>query len=147
LLQVPYIDAGTFTVDGERRQLSFPFSPQAREGVVERVQRRGAEILEYLKASSAMSCASAISKHLKDWLGNEVPAEMFSMGVISNGNPYGMPEDLVFSFPCYRKPEDLSGKWRIVADLPISADIRQMLDASAAELESEKADAAAILEK
>jgi malate dehydrogenase len=146
-VQVPYIDAGTFAVEGESRPLAFPFTPESRQGVVKRVQQRGAEIMEYLKASSAMSCASAISKHLKDWLGNDVPTEMFSMGVISNGNPYGIPDDLVYSFPCFRRAGDVSGTWRIVPDLPISSEVRQMLDASADELVSEKADAAAILEK
>ena len=62
---MPYIDSGTFTVDAETRALTFPFTEEAKDVLTARVQRRGAEILEYLGASSAMSCASAISKHLK----------------------------------------------------------------------------------
>ena len=65
MLQVPYIEAGTFVIDGATQPLTFPFTEAAKDAMTERVQKRGAEILEYLGASSAMSCASAISKHLK----------------------------------------------------------------------------------
>lgn len=143
--QVPYIDSGTFTVDNETRPLTFPFTEEAKDVLTARVQRRGAEILEYLGASSAMSCASAISKHLKDWLGPEIPTDMFSMGILSNGNPYNIPNDLVFSFPVVRTPDGVSGAVTIVPNLPISPKIRNMLDISSRELSVEKDEAAIML--
>lgn len=139
--QVPYIDAGTFSMDGDKQPLGYPFTEEARLQLTRRVQQRGAEIMEYLHASSAMSCAVAISKHLQDWLAAVIPTEMFSMGILSNGNPYGVPEDLVFSFPCRREGSTI----RIVPGLPLSPQVVAMLDASAAELQAEKADASAVL--
>ena len=52
-----------------------------------------------------MSAAVAVSKHMRDWLGthpSSPPDEVFSMGVLSDGNPYGVPPGLVYSFPCVR---------------------------------------------
>ena len=56
-------------------------------------------------ASSAMSAASAIVKHLADWLGPDPTPNFFSMGVPSDGNPYGVPDGLFYSFPCRRLQE------------------------------------------
>lgn len=50
--------------------------------------------------SSALSAANAIANHLKDWLAFPDGANGgISMGVFSGGNPYGVPDDLFFSFP------------------------------------------------
>ena len=70
---------------------------------------------------------------------------MFSMGILSDGNPYHIPHDIVFSFPVLRSPSGIPGAVTIVPDLPISAKIRNMLDVSAQELSIEKNDAALML--
>lgn len=48
--------------------------------------------------SSAMSAAKAAADHMKDiWQGTP-EGEFVSMGVMSDGS-YGIPKDVVFSFP------------------------------------------------
>ncbi len=42
------------------------------------------------------------------------------MGVSSNGNPYGIPEGLVFSFPCTVK----DGKQTIVPGLDVKSEYK-----------------------
>ncbi|EMP32931.1 Malate dehydrogenase, cytoplasmic [Chelonia mydas] len=63
------------------------------------VQQRGAAVIKARKLSSAMSAAKAICDHVRDmWFGTP-EGEFVSMGVISDGNSYGIPEDLLYSFP------------------------------------------------
>lgn len=59
--------------------------------------------------SSAMSAAKAAGDHMHDlWLGTAA-GETVSMGVVSDGS-YGVPADVVFSFPVTIKNK----KWTIV---------------------------------
>lgn len=69
---------------------------------------RGSKVIKARGKSSALSAANAIAKHLKDWLASPCPDEGsegqtaavgVSMGVFSDGNPYGVPNGLFFSFP------------------------------------------------
>jgi malate dehydrogenase len=55
------------------------------------------------------------------------------MGVPSDGS-YNVPEGLVSSFPCVTR----DGNWEIVQGLEIDDFSRQRIDASVAELESER---------
>lgn len=65
---------------------------------IPRVQQRGAEVINARGLSSAASAGNAALDHMRDWaLGTN---ETVSMGVPSAGNTYGVPDDLVFSFPC-----------------------------------------------
>lgn len=108
-----------------------------RETVVACVQERGAAVIAARKLSSAMSAASAIAAHLRDWCsGSE---ELVSMGIRSAGNPYGVQEGLVFSFPVRCR-----GNWMydIVPDIALEA---TSLTKTTAELLQEKADADEIL--
>jgi malate dehydrogenase len=57
------------------------------------------------------------------------------MGVTSDGNSYGVPEGIIYSFPVSIKP---GGTWEIIKDLSISDFAREKMDATAKELESEK---------
>ena len=99
------------------------------------VQKRGAAIIEARGASSAASAANASIDHMRDWV-NGMGDEWLSMGVSSNGNPYGVAEDLVFSFPCTVS----SGKWNIVKGLKPQDDERtwQMIKKTEAELLEER---------
>ena len=66
--------------------------------------------------SSAASAASALCDHVHDlWFGTK-PGKCASMGVNSDGNNYGIPEGLIYSFPC----EISNGKWKIVNNIPIN---------------------------
>jgi malate dehydrogenase len=99
------------------------------------VQKRGAAIIKARKGSSAASAAKAAVDHTREWLLGTPAGTVSSMSVISDGNPYGIPEDIIYSFPCVCA----NGKWTIVGGLEVSAYDRKLMDATAAELVSEKA--------
>lgn len=64
---------------------------------VQEVQKRGAKIIQARGKSSAASAASAMIDHI---FSLHLPLkEIFSSAVYSAGNPYGIDEDLIFSFP------------------------------------------------
>ena len=83
------------------------------------VQKRGAAIIEARKLSSAASAGSAALDHMKDWVDGS--NQWVSMAVNSDGNTYGVPEGLMFSFPCTTK----DGEWTIVEGLDISSEFSQ----------------------
>jgi len=79
-----------------------------------KVGKRGAEIIAARKLSSAASAGNAAIEHIRDWaLGTS--GKWTSMGVTSNGNPYKVPENLVFSFPVTTN----NGEWEIVKGLTV----------------------------
>lgn len=98
------------------------------------VQQRGAAVIKARKLSSAMSAAKAICDHMRDiWTGTP-EGEFISMGVYSSGNSYGVPEDLIYSFPVQIKDKS----WKIVEGLAINDFSRTKMDATAAELLEER---------
>jgi malate dehydrogenase len=99
------------------------------------VQQRGKAIINARGKSSAASAAKAAVDHIRDWLLGTPEGVISSMGVISDGNPYGIPDDLIYSFPCVCK----DGEWSIVGGIPIDDFSRQKMDATAKELLEEKA--------
>jgi malate dehydrogenase len=71
---------------------------------LEKIQKRGAEIISVRGSSSTFSAANAAKNHLRDWCyGSE---KIVSMGVVSNGD-YDIPKDLVSSFPI-----KCTGNWK-----------------------------------
>ena len=64
------------------------------------IQKRGAAIITAREKSSAASAAQAIIGSVQDMIMLTKPGEWFSSAIIASGNPYGIDEDLVFSFPC-----------------------------------------------
>ncbi|MGH0159855.1 UNVERIFIED_CONTAM: hypothetical protein FKN15_067645 [Acipenser sinensis] len=98
------------------------------------VQQRGAAVIKARKLSSAMSAAKAISDHMRDiWFGTP-EGEFISMGVISDGNSYEVPSDLIYSFPVVIKNKT----WKIVDGLAINDFSRGKMDATAKELVEER---------
>lgn len=79
---------------------------------IEKIQKRGAEVLAARGVSSAMSAARAACDHIRDWIFG-APNEYISMAVPSDGS-YGIPKGLVFSYPvrCVG-----NGKYEIVQGL------------------------------
>lgn len=65
---------------------------------LETIQKRGAAVIAARKMSSAMSAAKAAGDHMRDWWMGTKPGQWVSMGVVSDGS-YGIPKDIVFSFP------------------------------------------------
>ncbi|MCT2171257.1 MULTISPECIES: malate dehydrogenase [Kocuria] len=98
------------------------------------VAKRGAAILEARGASSAASAANATIDHARDLMLGNHRGDWTSMSVDSDGS-YGVPEGLVSSFPVTTS----GGDWSIVQGLEISEFSRARIDASVAELESERA--------
>ena len=74
------------------------------EEFITTVQKRGAAIISARGKSSAASAANAIIDSLRSLYGLKMQDEWFSSCLLSNGNPYGIEEDLIFSFPCRRTP-------------------------------------------
>lgn len=106
---------------------------------VELIQKRGAAVIAARKMSSAMSAAKAASDHMRDWWVGSADGEFVSMGVISDGS-YGVPKDIVFSFPVVIKNK----QWTIVQGLDIDAFARGKFEVTAKELLEEKDEAMAV---
>ncbi len=70
------------------------------------VQKRGAEIIQARGKSSAASAASAAIDAVRSLIEPLPLNDCFSSGVYSAGNPYGIDQELVFSFPCRRLEEN-----------------------------------------
>lgn len=106
---------------------------------IEIVQKRGAAVIAARKMSSAMSAAKAACDHVRDWWIGTAPGTYVSMGVVSDGS-YGIPKDIVFSFPVEIKDK----QWKIVQGLNIDDFARGKLDITTKELLEEKEEAMAI---
>ena len=97
------------------------------------VAKRGAAIIEARGLSSAASAASAALDHVRTWFHGTAAGDWTSMGIVSDGS-YGVPEGLVSSFPVTTK----DGDYQIVQGLELDAFSRARIDASVAELVSER---------
>jgi len=85
--------------------------------------------------SSAASAANAACDHVHDlWFGT-LDGRYASMGVISDGNSYGVPEGVVYSFPCTIQA---GGHWRIVDGLDINDFARTRMTKTGKELQEER---------
>ncbi|ADD27743.1 malate dehydrogenase [Meiothermus ruber] len=100
---------------------------------IPKVAKRGAEIIEARGASSAASAASAAIDHMRDWALGTPAGDWVSMAIPSDGS-YGIPEGLVYSYPCVCK----DGDFEIVQGLEINEFSRSKMDASAKELADER---------
>lgn len=79
------------------------------------VQKRGAAIIAARGKSSAASAANGAIDAIKALFTPTKPGEWFSSGVYSAGNPYGIDENLFFSFPCRSKGD---GTYEVIPNVP-----------------------------
>jgi len=100
---------------------------------IPKVAKRGAEIIEARGASSAASAASAAINHMRDWALGTPAGDWVSMAFSSDGS-YGIPEGLVYSYPCVCK----DGDFEIVKGLEVNEFSRGKMDATAKELAEER---------
>jgi len=100
---------------------------------IPKVAKRGAEIIEARGASSAASAASAAINHMRDWALGTPAGDWVSMAFSSDGS-YGIPEGLVYSYPCVCK----DGDFEIVKGLEVNEFSRGKMDATAKELTEER---------
>ncbi|WP_416442774.1 malate dehydrogenase [Leucobacter sp. HNU] len=125
-----YPDLSHATVDG-RPALQAVDPAWARGAYVERVAKRGAEIIEVRGGSSVASAANAAIEHVRDWvLGT---GERWTSAAIVSSGEYGVPEGLISSFPVRSD----GAEWRVVEGLDVDDFSRQRIDASVAELIAE----------
>lgn len=105
-----------------------------QEQFIPTVQQRGAAIIKARGASSAASAASAAVDHVRDWVLGIADGDWVSMGILSDGNPYGIADGIIYSFPVVCG----HGDYRIVEGLEVSAFSRARMQATARELLEER---------
>ncbi len=97
------------------------------------VQQRGAAVIKARGASSAASAANAAIDHMHDWALGTPEGDWVSMAIVSDGS-YGIAEGVISSFPVTCS----GGNYSIVQGLDIDDFSRAKIDASGAELVSER---------
>jgi len=103
------------------------------------VQQRGAEVLKARGLSSAASAAHAAVDTVRTLHDGTKAVDWTSVAVCSDGS-YGVPKGLMCSFPIEAAGK---GKWKIVQGLKLDEFGKAKLAATVAELEEERAAAAA----
>ena len=130
-----YPDVAHGTVDGTPIPAAIGDDAWLGGEFISTVQQRGAAIISARGASSALSAASSACDHIRDWVCGTKEGEWVSMGVWSDGTAYGAPKDVIFSFPVTCK----EGEWKVVEGLELSAEAKEKLAATGAELVEEAA--------
>jgi malate dehydrogenase len=106
---------------------------------IKSVQQRGAEVLKARGLSSAASAAHAAVDTVRTLHEGTKAGDWTSVAVCSDGS-YGVPKGLMCSFPIEAAGK---GKWKIVQGLKLDEFGKAKLAATVAELEEERAAAAA----
>jgi malate dehydrogenase len=104
------------------------------ETFIPTVAKRGSAVIKARGASSAASAANAIVDSLHSITKATPSGDCYSAAVLSDGS-YDVPAGLIYSFPLVSKG---ASAWSIVPGVPIDAEARKRLDASAAELIAER---------
>jgi malate dehydrogenase len=104
------------------------------ETFIPTVAKRGGAVIKARGASSAASAANAAIDSVRSLCTPTPDGDWFSAGVVSDGT-YGIPAGLVYSYPLVT---DAGKGWRIQGNVALDDDDRRRLDASAAELKSER---------
>ena len=98
------------------------------------VQKRGAAIIQARGKSSAMSAANAALDHVVSFEAKTPEGHWFSAAVPSDGS-YGVEPGIIFSYPL---TSDGAGNYSIVEGLEISDFAQEKIDATDAELRTER---------
>eukprot|EP00897_Mesotaenium_endlicherianum_P009926 jgi/Mesen1/8962/ME000056S08368 len=99
------------------------------------VQTRGGALIKKWGRSSAASTAVSIVDAIKSLVNPTPEGDWFSTGVYTNGNPYGIAEDIIFSMPCRSKGD---GDYELVTEVEIDDYLRARIQKSEDELVAEK---------
>ena len=105
------------------------------ESFISEVQKRGAAVIAARGKSSAASAAHAALEGMKSLIFPTPKDDWFSMGVYSDGNPYGVKDGLVFSFPCRCISP---GKIEIVKNVPWDPFLKSKIALTEKELMEER---------
>lgn len=131
--QVPDFVNGT--VQGRPVAAAIPDREWLEGEFIETVQKRGAAIIQARGKSSAASAASAAIDAVKALVTPTPEGQWFSSAVCSDGNPYGIEEGLIFSFPCRSKGD---GSYEVVAGLPWDDFLKERISLTQTELLEER---------
>ena len=128
-----YPDVYNAKINGQPVTQVIADSEWLQSTFISKVQKRGAEIISARGASSAASAANGIVDSVRK-LTHDTPAgDFFSMCICSDGQ-YDTEPELITSLPC----RVASGKLEVVEGLDINEFSREKLDATIAELKSER---------
>ncbi len=108
------------------------------------VQRRGAEIIKARGKSSAASAAYASIQAMQDLTFPTKEGAFFSAGVYTEGLPYPLDKDLVFSVPCITTRE---GKVSVLSQIFWQEILQEKIKATEKELLEEREMAFSLLKK
>ncbi len=126
----------TQTVIGDENVYDKFGAEYLRGEFLKTVATRGKAIINARGASSAASAANAAIDHMHDWF-HGTRGGIVSMGVPSKGQ-YGVPEGLIFSFPCTVD----NGEYSVVEDWALDdfgkQKVQENIDALAGEREAVK---------
>ncbi len=100
---------------------------------IPRVANRGGEILSVRGSSSAASAAGAAVDQMYDWV-HGTPGDSWTTVALPSGGQYGTVPGVVTGLPCRSR----DGQWEVVEGLGIDDFQRARIDASVAELVSER---------
>lgn len=128
-----YPDLTHATVAGEPA-LATVGEEWGRNAYIDRVAKRGAEIIDVRGGSSVASAAHAAIEHMRDWVRGTDPARGHTSAAVVSRGEYGVPEGLISSFPVRSE----GGSWQIVEGLAVDDFSRSRIDASVAELVAEE---------
>jgi len=131
--QVP--DYWNAQIDGQQVIQVIQDAEWLENRFMKEVQERGAAIIAARGKSSAASAAHAAIESMRSIAYQTKEGELYSVGRLSNGNPYGVEEGLIFSFPCRT---NVSGKVEIVAGIPINPVLHKKIKLSEKELIEER---------
>ena len=129
-----YPDAANATIAGKPAPEVVGDDAWLRGEFIEKVQKRGAAVIAARGASSAASAANGAFDSVRALLEPTPKGDCFSNAVVSSGE-YGIPEGLMFSFPLR---SDGDGNWSIIEGFEHSPEAQKLIDATTAELLSEK---------
>ena len=99
------------------------------------VQKRGADVINARGKSSAASAANALIEAVRDMVYPTPTDQWFSAAVYSYGNPYGINDSLIFSFPCCSMGD---GQYEIMTGLSLNEFLRSRLLITEKELLEER---------
>ncbi|TMW93847.1 hypothetical protein EJD97_011082 [Solanum chilense] len=105
------------------------------EEFTEKIQKRGGILIQKWGRSSAASTAVSVVDAMRSLVTPTPEGDWFSTGVYTNGNPYGIAEDIVFSMPCRSKGD---GDYELVKDVLMDDYLRSRIKKSEDELLAEK---------
>jgi malate dehydrogenase len=130
-----YPDFENARINGRPALDVIPDRAWFEEVFISTVQQRGKVVIDARGKSSAASAANAVIDHMRS-VSNVTPeGECYSGAILSDGNRYGVPEGLMFSFPLRTLPD---GSVVPVEGITLSDFARSRLLISAQELLEER---------